>query len=338
MKAIQIVEPGKVKPIEKDMPVLATGEVLLKTKYVGFCGSDLSTYMGKNPMVNYPRIPGHEISALIEGKNSGVPDHFRKGQKVTVVPYTHCGKCASCKSGRYNACQFNQTLGVQRDGAMCEYISIPWQKVLMADHLNEKQLALVEPLTVGFHAVARANVTNIDTLMVLGCGMIGAGAVIRSKLQGAKVIAVDIDNKKLVIAEKLGADFLINPAKENLHSKLSEITDREGPGVVIEAAGNPVTYRNSVEEVSFCGRVVFIGYAKEEVPFETKLFVQKELNIMGSRNATISDFEAVIRYMSENALPLDDIITRIVKPENATEVFKDWSSDPGKYFKIMVEF
>jgi 2-desacetyl-2-hydroxyethyl bacteriochlorophyllide A dehydrogenase len=338
MKAIQIVDPGKIKLIEKDLPIPLAGKVLLKIKYVGFCGSDLSTYLGRNPMVQYPRIPGHEISASIENISSGVPDHFMKGQKVTVVPYTNCGHCSSCKSGRYNACQFNQTLGVQQDGAMCEYISVPWQKVLFADHLSEKQLALVEPLTVGFHAVARADVTDIDTVMVLGCGMIGTGAVIRSKLQGAKVIAVDIDNEKLIIAEKLGVDFLINSAKENLHNKLSEITNQEGPGVVIEAAGNPVAYHSAVEEVAFCGRVVCIGYAKEEVSFATKLFVQKELNIMGSRNATTSDFEAVIRFMEGNSLPINDIITQIVKPEKVVEAFKNWSSDPGKYFKIMVEF
>lgn len=338
MKAIQITEPGNVKIIEKNIPSPEAGEILLKIKYVGFCGSDLSTYMGRNPMVQYPRIPGHEISAKIYELGSRVPDNFKKGQKVTVIPYTHCGKCASCKKGRYNACQFNQTMGVQRDGAMCEYISVPWQKVLIADHLNEKQLALVEPLTVGFHATVRANVTDADTVMVLGCGMIGSGAVIRSKLMGAKVVAVDIDNQKLIKAGKLGADFLINSAKENLSTKLSEITNHEGPGIIIEAAGNPVTYRTAVEEVAYCGCVVCIGYAKEEVSFATKLFVQKEINIMGSRNATMFDFDAVIRFLEGNILPLDDIVTTIIKPEEVPEVLKDWSLHREKYFKIMVEF
>jgi threonine dehydrogenase-like Zn-dependent dehydrogenase len=338
MKAIQIAEPGNVKIIEKNIPAPETGEILLKIKYVGFCGSDLSTYMGKNPMVQYPRIPGHEISATIYELSPEVPGPFKKGQKVTVIPYTHCGKCASCKKGQYNACQFNQTMGVQRDGAMCEYISVPWQKVLSAENLNEKQLALVEPLTVGFHAAARANVTDTDTVMVLGCGMIGSGAVIGSKLMGATVIAVDIDNQKLTKARKLGADFSINSADENLSSKLSEITNHEGPGIVIEAAGNPVTYRTAIEEVAYCGRMVCIGYAKEEVSFATKLFVLKEINIMGSRNATISDFEAVIRFMEGNILPVDNIITKIIKPEKVPEVLKDWSLHPERYFKIMVEF
>jgi len=338
MKAVQILEPGKIEIIEKDLPKLLAGEVLLKINYVGFCGSDLNSYMGRNPMVQYPRIPGHEISASIERIGSSVPDHIKKGQKVTVMPYTNCGQCHACKNGHFNACQFNQTLGVQRDGAMCEYISVPWQKILYSNHLNEKQLALVEPLTVGFHAVARAEVTEKDIVMVLGCGLIGSGAIISSRQRGAKVIAVDIDNQKLIMAGKLGADFLINSALENLHNKLSELTSKNGPDVIIEAAGNPVTYRSAVEEVAFCGRVVCIGYAREEVAFVTRLFVQKEINIMGSRNATPSDFESVIRFMEGNFLPLDDIITRIVKPETAAEAFNDWSSDPGKFLKILVEF
>ncbi len=338
MKAIQIVEPGKIELIEKDVPVATAGEVLLKIKYVGFCGSDLSTYMGGNPLVQYPLIPGHEISASIEETGSGVPGHLKKGQKVTVVPYTNCGQCPSCKSGRPNACQFNQTMGVQRDGAMCEYLAVPWQKILFSDRLHEKQLALVEPLTIGFHAIARANVTNVDTVMVLGCGMIGAGAVTRAKYLGAKVIAVDIENNKLAMAEKLGADFIINSAEQDLHGRLTGITSQEGPGVVIEAAGNPVTYRTAVEEVAFCGRVVCIGYAKDEVALATQLFVQKEIDIRGSRNATTSDFETVTRFLEENIFPVDEIISRIVKPEETVEALREWSADPVKYFKIVVEF
>jgi 2-desacetyl-2-hydroxyethyl bacteriochlorophyllide A dehydrogenase len=338
MKAIQIEEPGRVVIIEKDIPALTAEEVMLRIKYVGLCGSDLSTYNGSNPLVQYPRIPGHEISASIEETGSGVPDHLKKGQKVTLVPYTNCGKCPSCKSGRPNACQFNQTMGVQRDGAMCEYLAVPWQKVLFSNHLDEKQLVLVEPLTVGFHAIARADVTNADTVMVLGCGMIGAGAVTRAKYLGAKVIAVDIDNKKLLMAEKLGADFIINSAEQDLHGRLTEITSREGPGVVIEAAGNPVTYRIAVEEVAFCGRVVGIGYAKDDVALATSLFVQKEMDIRGSRNATTSDFVIVIRFLEENIFPVDEVISKIVTPEETIVALREWSENPGKYLKIMVEF
>ncbi len=336
MKALIIKEPGQVDVIQVESPKPAVGQVLLKVKYIGFCGSDLTTYLGKNPMVQYPRIPGHEISAIIEQCGEGVPEVFKKGNAVTVVPYTNCGQCPSCKRGREYACQFNQTLGVQRDGAMCEFIVVPWQKLLMDDGLNSLELALVEPLTVGFHAVGRGRVTDSDTVLVFGCGMIGVGALVRSVLRGATVIAVDIDDDKLEVAKELGVHYTINSIKENLTQRLNEIVPG-GPDVIIEAAGNPRTYLASVEEVGFTGRVVCIGYAKDDVSFATKLFVQKELDILGSRNATAEDFRSVISYLKRGEFPVDKMITQIVKPDEAGVAIRNWADNPGQVFKIVLD-
>ncbi len=338
MKAIEITTPGELKIVEREMPQIGRGEILLKIKYVGFCGSDLSTYLGKNPMVQYPRIPGHEISAVIENVGEDVPEGFQKGQSVTVVPYTNCGQCTSCKQKRFNACRYNQTLGVQRDGAMAEYIAVPWQKVLKDEALSQVQLALVEPLTVGFHAIDNGKVTDIDTVVVFGCGMIGSGAIVRAKLRGATVIAVDIDDVKLKIAQQLGADFTINSKDQDLHDELQKITNGDGPTVVVEAAGNPVTYRATIEEVAFAGRVVCIGYAGSEVSFSTKLWVQKELEIMGSRNANPSDFEAVIKYLKSSQVDETILISKTINPEEASLAMKEWSEAPGKVMKILVQF
>ena len=338
MKALEIVTPGEMWVVDRERPVAGHEEVLLKIKHVGFCGSDLSTYMGKNPLVKYPRIPGHEISAVIEKVGQSVPDKFKIGQKVTVVPYTNCGQCSACKQKRYNACRYNQTLGVQRDGAMAEYITAPWQKVLIEDDLTATQLGLVEPMTVGFHAIDNAQVTDNDTVMVFGCGMIGSGAIVRAHLRGATVVAVDIDDQKLKTAQKLGAAYTINSLKQNLHDELSKITHGDGPSVVIEAAGNPITYRSAIEEVAFAGRVVCIGYAAQEVAFSTKLWVQKEMQIMGSRNANPADFEAVIKYLKNTSIDEQLLITKIVSAEEAPEAMKKWSEAPGKVMKILVKF
>jgi threonine dehydrogenase-like Zn-dependent dehydrogenase len=289
-------------------------------------------------MVSYPRIPGHEISAVVEDIAEDVPDGFKIGQHVTVVPYTSCGQCPSCRRGRSHACQFNQTMGVQRDGAMQELISVPWQKVLKAPGLNDLELVMVEPLTVGFHAIERARVTDSDTVMVLGCGMIGAGAIVRAAIRGANVIAVDIDDHKLDLAKQLGARQTINSAASNLHDSLMEMTQGDGPDAVVEAAGNPNTYRAAVDEVAFTGRVICIGYAAKEVSFATKLFVQKELDILGSRNATPEDFRAVISYLEKGDFPLDSMVTRKAKPSEAGEAMENWAEKPGKVMKILVDF
>ena len=205
MKAIQIAAPSEMKVVDIEKPVLEPGEVLVKIKYVGFCGSDLNTFLGRNPMVKLPVIPGHEVGAVIEAVGKDVPDSLKPGMSVTVNPYTYCGKCASCRNGRVNACEHNETLGVQRNGAMCEYIALPWSKIIPAHRIPPRDCALIEPMSVGFHAVSRAQVTDIDIVMVIGCGMIGMGAIVRSALRGATVIAVDLDDEKLELAKRIGA-------------------------------------------------------------------------------------------------------------------------------------
>lgn len=339
MKAIQITHSQECNIIDIEKPqALAPNEVLLKLEYVGFCGSDINTFMGRNGMAKNPVIPGHEVGATIEAMGSEVPEGLKVGMTVTCNPYTNCGKCASCRNGRVNACVHNETLGVQRDGAMCEYIALPWEKVVPAGLLTPRTCALVEPMSVGFHAVSRAQVTDIDVVMVIGCGMVGMGAIVRSSLRGATVVAADIDDEKLDLAKQMGASYTINTKTEDVHKRLLEITSGFGPDVVIEAVGSVPTYQMAVDEVSFTGRVVCIGYAKSEVSFQTKYFVQKELDIRGSRNAMPQDFRAVIHYLERGTCPTDELITKVIRPEEAFETLKWWNENPGKVFRILVDF
>lgn len=338
MKAIQITAPEQVQITNLEMPVLQSGEVLVRIRYVGFCGSDLNTFLGKNPMVKLPVIPGHEVGAEIVAVANDVPSHLETGMAVTLNPYTNCGKCASCRNGRVNACKDNETLGVQRNGSMREFLTIPWQKVIPAAGLSVKECALIEPLSVGFHAVDRGQVTDLDIVMVIGCGMIGIGAIIRSVLRGATVIAVDMDDEKLALVRTLGVKYTINSKTENVHERLQTFTQGFGPDVVIEAVGSPVTYVMAVEEVAFTGRVVCIGYAKSDVTFQTKLFVQKELDIRGSRNALPADFRAVIHYLQQGKCPKETFISKVIQSEEALSALQAWSANPGKVFRILVEF
>ena len=338
MKAVRIAAPMEMGVAEIEKPVLGAGEVLVKIRYVGFCGSDLNTYLGRNPMVRMPVVPGHEVGAVIEEVGEGVPANLAKGMVVTLNPYTNCGHCASCRNGRYNACEHNETLGVQRQGVMCEYAVLPWQKIIPAGDIPVRTCALIEPMSVGFHAVARAGVTDSSYVMVIGCGMVGLGAVMRASLRGAHVIAADIDDEKLALAREAGAGYTVNTMTDDVHAKIQEITGGLGADVVIEAVGSPVTYVMAVNEVGFTGCVTCIGYAKSEVAFQTKLFVQKELDIRGSRNATPADFRAVINCINTGRYPVEKFISRVVKPEQAAEAMKEWSENPGKVFRILVEF
>lgn len=337
MKAIQIPAPADLRVVDIEKPEVKSGEVLLKIKYVGFCGSDLNTFLGRNLMVKLPVIPGHEVGATIEAVGTDVPAGFMADMPVTVNPYTNCGTCAACRNGRVNACEHNETFGVQRNGAMSEYLSLPWQKVIPADSISPRDCALIEPMSVGFHAVSRGQITDIDTVLVIGCGMIGIGAIVRASLRGATVIAMDLDDEKLSIAKQFGAHYTINSQTEDVHECLDRITNGFGPDVVIEAVGSPTTYVMAVNEVAFTGRVVCIGYAKSEVTFQTKYFVQKEIDICGSRNALPEDFKAVIHYLQHNSHLINDLISDIVFPENALMAIRKWSDDPGKVFRILVK-
>lgn len=338
MKAVQLTATSEMKVVEIEKPFMGPDDVLVKIKYVGFCGSDLNTFLGRNPMVKLPVIPGHEVGAVIEEMGANVPDGFHQGMSVTLNPYTNCGRCASCRNGKVNACEHNETLGVQRNGVMCEFAVLPWTKIIPANKISPRDCALIEPMSVGFHAVSRVQVTDIDTVMVIGCGMIGIGAIIRASLRGATVIAVDIDDEKLSLAKRVGAKFTINSQSDNVHECLQKVTNNLGPDVVIEAVGSPSTYVMAVDEVAFTGRIACIGYAKSEVSFQTKFFVQKELTIMGSRNALPSDFRAVIHYLEQGTCPKDELISKIVSPEEALMAMSEWAANPGKVFRILVEF
>ena len=336
MRALVIDRPGEARVIEMERPAADPQLATMRVRRIGLCGSDLTTYLGKNPMVTYPRIPGHEVAATLEH----VPANdlgLKAGMNVTLSPYTSCGKCTSCRQGRFNACRYNETLGVQRDGALMEFLSVPVEKIYAAP-LPLEELALVEPLTVGCHAVARGLVTAKDTVAVYGCGGVGLGAVAAAAFRDARVVAIDIDDKKLAIAKDCGARELINTTREDVHSRLQEISGGHGPDVIIEAIGRPDTYRAAVEEVCFAGRVVYIGYAKENVSFETRLFVQKELDIRGSRNALPEDFREVIRMFEQKRFPTAEAISATVPLDEAPAILRAWSENPAAYTKIMIAF
>ena len=336
MKAVRIEAPGAVALVEISAPLPAPGEVRLRLTHVGFCGSDLSSYQGRNPMVSYPRVPGHEIAAVVDKSGAGVTD-LAKGQSVTVLPYFNCGSCVACRKGRPNACRNNQTMGVQREGAMSEYVCVPRRHVIPVEGLRQRDLALIEPLAVGFHAAARAEIQLGETVAILGVGMIGLGVLLGARARGARVIAVDLADGKLDLAGRLGAETGVNGAREDTIARLNELTDGEGPAVIIEAAGAGATFRQAVDAVAACGRVVYVGYTSAEVSYETRLFPMKEIEIYGSRGATLADFHAVIAHLRGHPELADLIVTRMPRLEAAAGALRDWASAPGAVTKIIID-
>ena len=338
MKAFAITGLKETSFVDVADPVVGPGEVLLEVKYVGYCGSDLNTYRGLNPLVKLPRVPGHEISAVVAEKGAGVPDAWRVGQTVTVSPYTNCGLCTSCLKGRPNCCRHNETLGVQRDGALTKYIVVPWTKLYDAEGVEAEHVELIEPLTVGGHAADRSGAMEDDVAAVIGCGAVGLGAVLGLAQKNArKVVAIDVDDEKLALAREFGATDVVNSRTADLHAALQEITDGNGPNCIIEAVGLPATFRAAVDEVAFAGSVTYIGYAKAPVEYETKLFVQKELDIRGSRNATPQNFRRVIDFARRGLFPIGKMLTKTYSFADAGAALADWDAAPGKVCRMAVK-
>jgi len=336
VKTLRITAPRQFDIVECPDPIPGPGEVLVRVGFIGLCGSDLSTWRGGNPLVSYPRIPGHEMSGIVVAVGPGVTG-TQVGEAVLAIPYTACNRCSACQVGRFNCCRNNQTLGVQRDGALGALLVLPESKLLCVPGLDLAGLAVVEPLSVGFHAAASGRITSGETAVVIGCGTVGIGAVAGAVARGARVVAVDVDPRKLDLARCLGASETIDSRNVDLKTALSELDDGQGPPVLIEAVGNSAAFRVCVESAAFAGRVVYIGYTKEPVTYETKYFVQKELDIMGSRNATPADFLAAGAWLAQDPSRVSALVSRIVPFAEAGAALAAWDADPGSITKILVD-
>ncbi len=336
MKAAALIEPGRVNIIEIAEPTLGAEDVLIDVHYVGLCGSDLNAYRGTSPMVSYPRVIGHEVAGSISAKGPSVPPELVVGAHVTVNPYSQCGNCYACRTGRTNACRNNQTLGVQRDGALTERISIHHRKICTGGDLPLEELALVEPLSVGCHATAVGEVSATDRVAVFGCGAVGLGAVAAAASKGASVIAVDIDDAKLARARSLGACNSVNASIDDPATSIAALTAGDGVTVAIEAVGSPATYQAALRSAATGGRVVCIGYSEKPVELDTRVIIKNELSLLGSRNA-LDEFAVVIGMMQRRERPFADLISRIVPLTETAAALAEWSASPGKLAKILIQ-
>jgi len=337
-RSIIIEEPGKVKIIEQEMPMRSKGEVLLKILYGGICGSDLGTYRGSFAYVSYPRIPGHEFSAEIieiDENDRGL----EKGMIVTANPYFNCTSCYSCHRGLVNCCTTNQTMGVQREGAFAQYITMPIERVYDGKGISAKILALIEPFCIAYHGVKRANVKKGDKVLIIGAGTIGVLAMYAAKLSGAEVYISDVAQGKLDYALELGVDgVILNSSAEAFEAKVKEITNGDGFDVTIEAVGLPSTFQNCIDAAAFGGRVVLIGVGKSNLDFNFTIIQKKELNIYGSRNAVKEDFEQLIEIVSKGKVDLEKIVTNTYSAYEAEKAFEEFDKNAGSMLKVSLQF
>jgi len=336
VKTVLIDKPFEICVTDTEKPVAKEGEAILKVLYGGICGADVASYIGNQPFTTYPRIPGHEFSAQI----ISIPENdkgLKAGDIVTCNPYFNCGTCYSCQRGFVNCCTDNQTMGVQRDGAFREYISMPVERIYDGKGLSAKELALVEPFTISYHALHRAKVKPGDKVLVVGAGPIGLFALIAAKTQGAEVYVADVLDGRLQKALHFGADGVINSKTSNIVEEAMKVTGGNGFDVCVEACGLSVTFLACIDCAAFAANIILIGNGKKETTFLHSILLKKELNVFGSRNSYPTDFQAVIDLIASGKVNVLDMVSAVYPIDRADEAFKALANNDGSLAKVLIE-
>ena len=338
MLSLSCTQPGKFTFNDDAIPERKKGQALLKIKHVGICGTDLHAYEGKQPYFQYPRILGHELSAVIEETDND--SDFSKGEPVTIIPYFNCGKCIACRKNKPNCCVNINVFGVHSDGGMREYILVPDDKLVKSEGLSLDELALIEPLSIGAHAVARAAIEKGEFVLIVGAGPIGMGIIEFARIAGAEVIVMDTNNDRLQFCmQHLHVKHIVNPAKEDAVKSIQQITRNDMATAVFDATGNLTAINNGIKYLSHGGRYILVGLQKEDFHFSHPEFHKRETTLMSSRNATKEDFAHVIKSLKQDLIHPKNYITHKTSfNEVNSEKFDFWLDPKHKVIKAMVEF
>lgn len=336
MKTLVCTQPEVLEYKEQAAPSLQAGHALLKMRNVCVCGTDLHAYEGTQPYFNYPRILGHEFSGtLIEADDA---PGFVSGEAVTFLPYLNCQQCLACRTGQPNCCVNLQVFGVHIDGGLVEYLSVPSRLLVHGEGLSYRDLALVEPLAIGAHGIARAQVQPGEIVLVIGAGPIGLGTMAFARMAGAQVLAMDVDETRLTFSKAhIGVAHAINARDGDAVSQVRALTNGDMAVVVIDATGNLNAINNGLNYLAHGGRYVLIGLQKGDLQFPHPEFHKREATLMSSRNATRRDFETVIHAIKNKWVQPAAFINNIVNFDAVRDLFSSWLRPSNGIIKTVIE-
>ncbi len=336
MKSVVCEKPWKLKIEERVLPEIKPGQALIRVRRVGICGTDLHAFKGEQPYFTYPRVLGHEISGEVAevAKNSR---GLKQGNRVAIIPYLECGKCVACRMGKTNCCVHLNLFGIQIDGGMSEYLSVPIDHLIKSEKLSLDQLAMAECLSIGAHAVRRAQIEKGEFVLVIGAGPIGIAIIQSAKQAGAKVIVIDILETRLDFCQtKLNIDFII-PGDKDPTGEIESITNGEYPTLVFDATGNAKSMMRAFNWVAHGGRYVLVSLVQDHITFFDPDFHRRELTLLGSRNATRQDMERVVRSLEAGILDGTSFITHRASLDQVVTQFESWLKPETAVIKAMVE-
>jgi len=336
MKTLVCIKPGVFEYQEGDAPIGKPGHSILKIRRIGICGTDLHAFEGTQPFFEYPRILGHELAGDLVDMDQA--HGFVIGEAVTIIPYFNCGHCIACRNGKPNCCVTIKVCGVHVNGGMVEYLSVPSEFLVHGNGLNHDQLALVEPLAIGAHAVRRAGIQPGEFVLVVGAGPIGLGTMESARIAGGEVIAMDINDARLEFCrERLGVLHTVNASSSEPLEQLRRITRGDMPTVVIDATGSRKAINDAFQYMAHGARYVLVGLQKGEISFSHPEFHKREATLMSSRNATREDFDKVIDSMKRGLIDPTTYITHRVGFDRVKDEFAGWLDPANGVIKAMVE-
>jgi L-iditol 2-dehydrogenase len=339
MRAVRLYGVKDLRVEEVEKPTINSDEFLIRVKSAIVCATDIRIYTYGDPRVKYPVILGHEFAGDIEEVGANLMEHLKVGMRVTVNPNMYCGRCRYCVTGRHELCESRYALGIDVDGAFAEYLKIPSEAFRtggvfeVPDNLSYEEAALVEPLSACLHGQEFAQTKVGDIVVVIGAGPIGLMHVVVSKAMGAsKVIVSEVDEDRLKEAVNFGADYLINPLKEDLPSKINQITGGHGADVVIVAVGSPAVQQQALSIAAKGGRINFFAglpAGKDSVPLNTNLIHYKEIFVFGTSSQSIYDFRKTLELVSAGVLNVKRFITHRFPLDDVIKAFEAASSRAG---------
>ncbi|MEP7339540.1 MAG: zinc-binding alcohol dehydrogenase family protein [Acidobacteriota bacterium] len=336
MKTIVLDQPGQLSLTETSAPSLQPNEALVRMRRIGICGTDLHAFKGEQPFFTYPRVLGHEmgVEVVSVGENA---EGLRAGDLCAVEPYLNCGDCVACRRGKTNCCARLELLGVHIDGGMREWLAVPTNRLHKSEVLSLDQLALVEPLSIGAHAVARAQVEAGEFALVIGAGPIGLSVIQFASVVGAKVIVMDVNQERLRFAREHFAIEATIQAGESAVAQIAELTGNEMPTLVFDATGNQRSVNSSFDLFANGGRLVLVGLFQGDVTFRDSDAHRRELTLLRSRNATANDFRRVMSLLEAGQIDIQPWITHRVGFTDVVEQFPRWLDPQSRFIKAVIE-
>jgi 2-desacetyl-2-hydroxyethyl bacteriochlorophyllide A dehydrogenase len=327
MKAAVLTEWERIEVKEVPVPELGEEEILIKVKYAGVCGSDVTIYKGKHPTAKTPVILGHEFTGVIEKISSSKRTDLKVGDRVVVEPLISCGECAACKVGNWHVCRSLKLLGIHTNGGFADYVKVPAAKVIkLKDSINDRIAALAEPFAVGFHVNQQAGIKAGDKVLIIGGGPIGMVIGIVAKRCGAeRVVFTELNDARIEIIKSFGFEA-INPTKEDVAALSAEITEEAGYNVVFEVSGSQAGLTSATDLCGIRGTVVFVGFPHKRPEIDVLKTIFKELTLVGSRVYTFQDFTRTVRMLEEivesKQYDLEKIISDTMPVEKAEEAIQ----------------